>query len=128
MNEELKQYQVNPEPFWQSLPIRGVDGYSAIALAEKREWHALAAWGKDGWVLGSWPYVIIFFRNREGYFDVVEYVEGDVTMWACPTEEIREAITNELAFFHWKHQEEEWVRDFTSADELPDEYKGPYRP
>jgi len=49
-------------------------------------------------------------------------------MWSCPTKEIRQQVTDELAFFHWKFSNKEWVWDYTSVDELPDELKGPYRP
>ncbi len=60
-------------------------------------------------------------------YQVIEYVEGDVTMWSCPTELIREAITTELAFFHWKHQSKEWVELYDSVDQLPDDLKCPYQ-
>ncbi len=80
-----------------------------------------------GYNLGSWPLVMVFFRERKGRFEVVEYVEGDASMWSCPTEEIRQQVTDELAFFHWKHQGEEYVEDYDSVDQLPDDLKGPYR-
>ncbi len=127
MRAELEQYQVEPEPLWQRLLVSGVDGYSAISLAEKREWHAQGSWGRDGWNLGSWPYIIIFFRDREECYEVSEYVEGDVTIYACPTQELRDAITDELAFFHWKHRSEKWVDDYDSVEQLPAELRGPYR-
>ncbi len=127
MRAELKQYRVEPEPMWQRLLVRGGDGYDAMEFAEQRGWLALAAWGKDGYDLGSWPLVIVFFRNREELFDVIEYVEGDVTQYACPTQNIRDAITDELAFFHWKYQGESWVDDYDSVEQLPAELRGPYR-
>jgi hypothetical protein len=103
-----------------------------MELAEKHGWHAIDAWGRDGYNLGSWPLVIIFFRDltkgNEVSYQVVEYVEGDVAMWNCPTKEIRQQVTDELALFHWKFSNKEWVWDYTSVDELPDELKGPYRP
>jgi hypothetical protein len=130
MKEELDQYRVDPGNFWKGLIMRGVTGYDAMELADKHGWHPLAAWGKDGWNLGSWPLVIVFFRNRQQedtvLYQVVEYVEGDVTMWSCPTKQLRRAVIDELAFFHWKHMHEEWVKDYNSVEELPDELKGPY--
>ncbi len=127
MKPELDQYQVRPEQFWSALPLFGGDGYDDMDFAQKKDWRAIGDWGKPGYNLGTWPYVIIFFRDREERFDVIEYVEGDVTMWSCPTQEIREAVTNELAFFHWKHKSEPWVELYASVDELPDDLRGPYR-
>ncbi len=127
MKEELEQYQVKPDRFWAALPLLGGDGYDDMEFAGKLGFRAIDGWGKDGYTLGSWPLIIIFFREREGKFEVVEYVEGDVNMWSCPTEEIREEITNELAFFHWKFKGCEWVKDYDSVEQLPEELKGPYR-
>jgi hypothetical protein len=126
MKEELNRSRVTPDSFWQNSWRFG-DGYNAMAHAERRRWHAIPSWGRDGYDLGSWPYVIVFFRNREDTVDVVEYVEGDSTQWSCPTREIRQAITDELAFFHWKHNDEEWVKGYDSVDQLPDELRGPSR-
>jgi len=127
MKTELEQYQVAPEGFWLVEQMSGGDGYDAMEVAERRKWHAIPAWGSRGWDLGSWPLVVVYVRNRPGSFDVAEYCEGDITMYACPTEEIRNEIINSLAFFHWKMREETWVEKYDSVDELPDELKGPYR-
>jgi hypothetical protein len=129
LKDELAQYKVDPDSLWQATFFIG-DGYEVMAYMEKRKWEAVDGWGKAGWNLGSWPLVIIFFRDRENFFDVVEYVEGDATMYACPTEEIREQITNELALFHWQHNPHNpppGMEIYTSVDTLPDELKGPYR-
>jgi hypothetical protein len=127
MKEELNQYKAEPPRFWKALPMLGGDGYDDMEAAEKHGWHAIDAWGRDGYTLGSLPLIIIFYSDHQGRFDVIEYVEGDVEMWSCPSPEIRQQVTDELAFFHWKHSNKEWVRDYTSVDELPDELKGPYR-
>ena len=124
MKQELAQYEVTPESFWQNTWRYG-DGYNVIAFAEAQKWHAIPGWGKDGYDLGDWPYVIVFFRNRNAQYDIAYYVEGDVTMYSAPTEEIRNAIVDEIAFFHWRG--EEWVQGYDSVDQLPDELKGPYR-
>ncbi len=129
MKDELNQYNVAPGRFWEDLPVLGIDGYSAMELAQKLGWRAIGDWGQAGYNLGSWPLVMVFFREREGTFEVAEYVEGDVAIWSCPTEAIREAVTNELAFFHWKHASNgPDVGTYQSVDALPDALKGPYRP
>jgi hypothetical protein len=125
--EEQAQYKTEPDAFWGAAFM--YDGYSMMAIAEARNWETIGGWGKAGWNLGYWPYVIIFFRDREGFFDVLEYCEGDVTMWACPTAEIREEITNGLALYHWKHNEysaPDAIKEYETLEQLPDEYKGPY--
>lgn len=98
-----------------------------MGIAGKYGWRAIGDWGKPGYNLGSWPLVIIYFREREGRFEVAEYVEGDVAVWSCPTEELRQAVTDELAFFHWKHRGVEWVQGYESVDQLPEDLRGPYR-
>jgi hypothetical protein len=76
--------------------------------------------------------VIVFFRNLKlkqedtVLYQMIEYVEGDVTMWSCPTKELRRAVIDEVAFFHWKHMHEEWVEGYDSVDQLPPELRGPY--
>ncbi len=128
MKTELEQYRVEPDTFWQALPVMGVSGYDAIEFAEWRKWKVVPSWGRDGYDLGSWPLVIVFFRNREERFDIAYYVEGDVVMYACPTQDIRNQIVDAIAFFHWNWEGANWVQGIESVDELPEELKGPYRP
>jgi hypothetical protein len=128
MNKELEQYQVQPEPMWDRLCLFGGDGYDVIEQASRRRWEAIPAWGERGWDLGSWPLVIIFHKDNPGmgrYF-VVEYVEGDLTCWDCPTPEIREQITDSIAFYHWEFQEEEWVAPYENETQAPAALRGPY--
>ena len=124
MKPELAQYEVTPESFWQAAAIYG-GGYDVMEAAHEEKWRAIPGWGKDGYDLGDWPYVIVFTRNQHGRYDIMYYVEGDVTMYSAPTKEIRNAIIDEIAFFHWRG--EEWVEGYDSVDQLPDELKGPYR-
>lgn len=126
MKPELAQYEVTPEPFWYDTWRHG-SGYDVIELAEARKWHALPGWGEDGYDLGNWPYVIVFFRNRQTHYDIIYYVEGDIVMYSAPTKELRNAIIDEIAFFHWRQQEEEWVAGYDSVDQLPSNLKGPCR-
>lgn len=129
MNATLEQYRVEPSSLWMRMLIHGYSGYDAIEESESRGWIALADWGKaHGYDLGSWPYVIVFWRTlKDGRFQVVEYVEGDATQYDCPSAEIRQQITDEIAFFHWKFNCEEWVAGYDTIDQLPDELRGPFR-
>jgi len=130
MNDALNKYKVDPGIFWKGLIMLGGDGYDDMELAEKHGWQPISAWGKEGWNLGSWPLVIVFYRNLkkedEILYQVIEYVEGDVTMWSCQTKELRQQVIDELAFFHWKFSHKEWVKEYNSVDQLPDELRGPY--
>ena len=127
MKEELEHYKVEPDAFWQAAWVYG-DGYGVMEQAERKVhgWCVISGWGRDGYDLGSWPLVMVFFRQRHG-FEVAYYVEGDVVCYAAPTEAIRNAIVDEIAFFHWKHQGEQWVEGYDSVEQLPDELRGPYR-
>src|SRR5207248_4481483 len=90
-------------------------------------WSDISAWGEKGWDAGSSPLVVIYHRDQPDQYSVCEYVEGDVTVYTCPTKELRNQITDEICFFHWKFRDESWVKGYDSVDELPDELKGPYR-
>ena len=127
MKAELEQYQVEPKAFWAAAQMLGGDGYDMMEIAEQRKWRAISAWGEKGWDAGSWPLVVIYHRDQPDQYSVCEYVEGDVTVYTCPTKELRNQITDEICFFHWKFRDESWVKGYDSVDELPDELKGPYR-
>lgn len=131
MKEELNQYRAEPDDaFWRGAQLYGDNGYRVIEIAEKHGWRALPVWGRGGgWDLGSWPYVIIFHRSRphEMTFEVVEYVEGDVTLWRCPSPEVREQVTDELAFWHWKYRGEDWVEGIEHVEDMPAHLRGPFR-
>ena len=124
MKAEWERYRVPPDTFWQAACFLG-DGYDVMGMAEKHGWHAIGGWGKSGWDLGDWPYVMIYFRDGQGRYDLIYYVEGDVWMYSCPTQALRNALTDELAFYYWKQQDARWVREYVSVDELPAELRGP---
>jgi len=126
MKAEFQTYVTEPDGFWQNTWRYG-GGYDVMERAVQKGWRAIAGWGSDGWTLGSWPYVIIFHRDQEGQYDLAYYVEGDVTMYRCPTKELRNQVTDELAFFHWKHRDEEWVDGYDTVEQLPADLRGPYR-
>lgn len=120
MKPEFEQYQVTPEALLSGAWIYG--GYEAMEfITQTNQWYAVPSWGKSGWDLGSWPLVMVFFRECKGTFDVATYCEGDISQYACPTPEIRNAITDDIAFFHWK-----WVAGYETVEQLPPELRGPY--
>lgn len=126
MKDELKQYEVEPSGFWNGTWMLG-DGYDVMEHAHNKGWGVIGGWGRDGYDLGSWPYVIVFEKKEGDTYNLVLYVEGDVTAYKVPTLELRNAIVDEIAFFYWKNHEEDWVKDYSSVDELPEELKGPCR-
>ncbi len=124
--EELEQYKVTPTNFWQSASLLG-SGYDVADHATG--WTAIPSWGRDGWDLGNWPLVMVFCRtNKDSQEEVVYYVEGDVTMYRCPTQEIHNAIIDDIAFFHWKFQEKQWVKDYQTIEDVPADspLRGPF--
>ena len=133
MNELYKQYIIEPHPWWKVAQYSGMDFYETAEQAERRGWHVIPAWGSKGWDLGSWPLVAVFFRNTKDKitdvesFQLAEYVEGDVTVYSCPNPEIREEICDQIAFYHWKMNEQTWIRNYETFEDLDDMYKGPYR-
>lgn len=131
--KQFKQYEVESEPFWEELHFAGYDGYDIMEQALAQGWHAIAGWGKEGWNLGNWPYVVVYSRQVGTGYEVALYVEGDMTTYKCPTKELRNQVIDEIAFFYWKRrpaEDTEWIdgyRECESADQLPEHLRGPYR-
>ena len=117
-------YRVAPEPFWDSRRLRGDDGYDIMEPAIERGWRPIGAWGSDGWDLGSWPLVVIYHRDHADASQLAYYVEGDLTVYRYPTRDLRDAATDCLAFWHWKHDDEDWVTGVDSVDVAPDHLRG----
>ena len=53
------------------------DGEDDMEQAAKEGWKIIASWGRDGWNLGDWPYVVISARVTDGQFEMQQVVEGD---------------------------------------------------
>jgi hypothetical protein len=120
-----EEYRLDPEAFWTVCQMRGDDGYDRIEAARSKRWQAIPSWGQDGWDLGSWPIVVIYHRQSAEGFDLAENVEGDATVYRYPTREMRDAATDQLAFWHWKHTGEDWVAGIDSVEEAP-HFCGPF--
>ncbi len=93
------------------------DGFDFISQAESAGWHAVAAWGKDGWDLGDWPYVVYCFR---GETERASYCEGDIVIERYADRESRERATDESAMFYWRSNDESWL------DRDPADLRGPF--
>ncbi len=126
MREALQKYQVDTPPLWEGLPILGLDGYSVMDFVRRSHWEAIPDWGQPGYNLGTWPLVIVFWREHNGTFEVIEYFEGDTTLYVCPTNLIRCQITDEIAYFHWRFTDMEWTQPYPDSEDVPLELKGPY--
>ncbi len=73
--------------------------------------------------LGNWPYVVVYHR---GEVEFAVDVEGDIDIGKFPTREERDRRTDEIAFFYWKHHEEEWVDAIDSHEQMPPNLPGPF--
>ncbi len=101
----------------------GDDGYDRMGFAHRLGWKDVPNWGRDGWDLGSWPYVVVYHR---GELEIAVDVEGDITIEKFTTREERDRKTDETAFFYWKNKDEEWVNGIDSHEQMPPELRGPF--
>ena len=99
----LNEYEVVPDPLWFVLQFSGADGYDYIEVAFIYRWMALPSWGEEGFDLGQWPLVVIFTKNKPDCFQLAQTIEGDITQWHFPTQELRDAAITELATY-WREQ------------------------
>lgn len=126
----------------QALAWVGDEGYERMEFARINGWHPVPAWGRDGWDLGDWPLVCVYHRVREHRtceqvagqlvehvtweYDLAVDVEGDVMMEGFESEAERNRATDEIALFHWRRQDREWVRGVASVDAMPEQLRGPF--
>ena len=101
----------------------GDEGYDRREFASRIGWDAIASWGLNGWDLGSWPYVVVYHR---GETELAVDVEGDIDIKEFATCEERDRRTDEIAFFYWKNDEEEWVNGIDSHEQMPPNLRGPF--
>jgi hypothetical protein len=97
-----------------------------MEAARGRGWSAVPSWGLDGWDLGAWPLVVISHRRSADDFELAYDVEGDITVYRYPTRVLRDAATDCLAFWHWKHDDEDWVDGVECVDADPDRLRGSF--
>ena len=61
------------------------DGYDDMEINERQGWHTIANWGRDGWEMGEWPYVMISARRKGSGAEVLSVCEGDHTIYQFDT-------------------------------------------
>ncbi len=109
-----------PPPAWG-------DGYDW--MGELRDgWRPVAGWGRDGWDLGSWPYAVVVHYDSDDRYGLGTYVEGDVSMASFSSREERDAATDRVAAFHWRHDDSGPEDLPNSDDDLAPHHRGPYSP
>jgi hypothetical protein len=109
------------------------DGYGDMEVNEKRGWHTLSSWGADGWDLGSWPYVVLSVRDKDGRFELLSVCEGDHDSYSFDSLEDRDAALDYL--FLWYAAGKRWApivweqRDALDKGEITvdNKFRGPFR-
>ncbi len=119
------------ESIWEVARFAG-DGYDRAEVVAKVGWEPVGSWGRDGWDLGEWPYVMVYVRTyavgvRPGdRFEVCENVEGDATVWTFETIEARNAHIDGLALASWRNRSESWVEGVRRVSDMPAKLRGPF--
>jgi len=110
------------------LPHYGDEGYGWMERLP-RGWKPVAAWGRDGWDLGSWPYVIVVeYRDPEqGVYAVGTYVENDITVQRFETAEEQSDAIDTIAEFYWRADPTRGPSDLPEDEGLLPHHRRPYR-
>lgn len=89
-----------------ALPPRDCgDGWDWMDELADTPWVPVPNWGRDGWDLGHWPYVIICVcapATKAKAFGVATYVEGDRERYAFDTHAEMIRRVDEIAAFYWR--------------------------
>lgn len=91
-------------------------------------WQAHRSWGRDGWDLGSWPYVVVvaYDHPEMGSFAYGIYTDGDITTMQCGSQaELYEAI-DELAEDTWRYDPRRAPDDLPGDEGLLPHHRGPF--
>lgn len=80
---------------------RSDDGYDDMDVAESEGWKAVSGWGRDGWDLGDWPYVVVSTRDVPAVVETWETTRpggrGTGTRHVIPRADLRGALDWALA-------------------------------
>jgi len=94
-----------------------------MEVAQAEGWTPIPSWGRDGWNLGSWPYVVVY---HGGETSLAIDVEGDIRIETFKTRAERDEKTDQIAFIHWKTLEAPWVKGISSFVQSPPHLRGPF--
>jgi hypothetical protein len=112
------------------------DGYSDMAAEEKRGWRVLFGWGRDGWDLAEWPYVMIYVREfpaAGAIYGLMSICEGDRTVYAFASQADRDAALDYLFLWYaagrrWAPLSYEQRAELDAGTlEVAAKWRGPYR-
>lgn len=117
------------EPYIPELaPDYGGEGYDWLERLPDG-WKPVAAWGREGWDLGDWPYAIVVeYRDPgQGVYAVGTYVENDITVQRFETVEEQYDAIDKIAEFYWRADPSRGPRDLPEGQGLLPHHRRPYR-
>lgn len=114
------------------------DGYGDMKVNRRKGWRSISCWGRDGWDLANWPYVVISHGERDGKYRLLSVCEGDHDVYVFDTAEDREAGTDYLFIWYGVGRGYGyWIAQGLTEDSreeldvgtltIPVEFRGPYR-
>jgi hypothetical protein len=122
--EEYRQYlqpaRANGD-YYPNLGLYG-DGYDQMERLGQASWSPVSSWGRDGWDLGDWPYVIVYARVYKNAPQVLIVTEGDNDLWEFPDKQTQSSFIDEWAQWWWENHS-----NGPSEDTPAEDRKGPYR-
>lgn len=87
---------------WMGFDVSG-DGYDWMDEAMRDGWRMVASWGRDGWDMGDWPYVVIGYRKLpDATYVSIQRIEGDLQAWHHTNKDTLTAHLDGLARRWWK--------------------------
>lgn len=124
---KLEEHVIGNDPFWELARVQG-DGYDRAEYMRRYHWLGVASWGRDGWDLGDWPYVMVFVNATtpsmlHGWQFVIN-VEGDTTTYRFDTQAERNEGIDQWALAEWRYHRPSWFDEVQRT--RPDDLKGPF--
>jgi hypothetical protein len=103
-------------------------GYEWMEAGLPEGWHAEPVWGRDGWNLGTWPYVVValYVDDAHDRYAVTTYVEGDINVKRYKSRGALYVAVNQIAEFHWRLGQSRGPRDLPEGEGLLAHHTGPY--